>query len=229
MTSIHQALGRTVLAMAAVTIIALPATAATSGYSETWDTAGNLGGWLGNTTDSVVGNPGVGGNGDGYLETARSGPFPIGAVTLLPAATGSFGSQVWNAKVDLIGLSGSTSDVWLRFRFQDATFNGWRHRLTNELSRDWQSFGVTFDPTWTDAQALANGWETDLAGGVGSVSWAQTLGSVYTTEVRIDGTASLKAGIDNFSLTAVPEPSSLALVLAGLGMAGVMARRRRFN
>src|SRR3990167_3664987 len=136
-----------------VAALALPAMAATSGYSETWDTAGDLAGWLGNTTDSVVNNPGVGGNGGGYLETARSGPFPIGAMTLLPAATGSFGTQVWNAKVDLIGLTGTSSDVWLRFRFQDSTFNGWRYRLTDELSRDWQTFGVTFDATWTYVQA----------------------------------------------------------------------------
>lgn len=226
MISFQQVLGRAALAMS-VAALALPAMAATSGYSETWDTAGDLAGWLGNTTDSVVNNPGVGGNGGGYLETARSGPFPIGAMTLLPAATGSFGTQVWNAKVDLIGLTGTSSDVWLRFRFQDSTFNGWRYRLTDELSRDWQTFGVTFDATWSDVQAQAHGWETDFADGFGSVSWAQTLGSVYTTEIRIDGTPALKAGIDNFSLTAVPEPSSYALVLAGLGVAGCVARRRR--
>jgi hypothetical protein len=67
---------------------------------------------------------------------------------------------------------------------------------------------VAFDTTWTDAQA-------------------QALGSVYTTEIRIDGTPALKAGIDNFSLTAVPEPSSYALVVAGLAVAGGAARSRR--
>lgn len=39
----------------------------------------------------------------------------------------------------------------------------------------------------------------------------------------------LTTGIDNFhySVTAVPEPSTYALMLAGLGVAGVAARRRR--
>lgn len=214
----------TALALAA-TCLALPTMAATS-YNETWD-AGDLAGWQGNTIDSVVSNPGVGGNGGGYLETARSGAFSIGADTELPAATGSFGSQVWTARVDLIGLTGTTSDVWLRFRYQDSSFNGWRYRLADTLTGDWQTRSVSFDPTWTDAEALAHGWQTDFANGAGSVSWAQTLSDVYTTEIRIDGTSSLKVGIDNFSLSAVPEPSSYALALAGLGVAAVVAKRRR--
>lgn len=226
-TSIAPLLRRTALALATA-CLALPALAATH-YSETWDTAGDLAGWDANTTDSVVANPGVGGNGGGYLETTRSGAFPIGAKTELPAATGNFGSQVWQAQVDLIGLNGATTDVWLRFRYQDSTFNGWRYRLTDVLSGTWQTFGVSFDPTWTDAQAQANGWQTDFANGAASVGWAQTLSNVYTTEVRIDGSRDLKAGIDNFSLSAVPEPSSYAVLLAGLSVAsmGLMMKRRR--
>ncbi|RZL01999.1 MAG: PEP-CTERM sorting domain-containing protein [Rubrivivax sp.] len=219
-------LRRTALALVAA-CLTLPAVAATSGYRETWDTAGDLAGWVGNTIDSAASNPGAGGNDGGYLETARAGAFSIGADTELPAATGSFGTQIWTAQVDLIGLTGTTSDVWLRFRFQDSTFNGWRYRLTDQLTGTWQTHAVTFDPTWTDAQAQAHGWQTDFANGAGSVSWAQTLSDVYTTEVRIDGSPALKAGIDNFSLTAVPEPSSCALVLAGLGAAAALKRRRR--
>lgn len=216
---------QTALALATA-CLALPTLAATN-YSETWDNASDLAGWDANTTDSVVGNPGVAGNGGGYLETARSGAFSIGAKTELPAATGSFGTQVWQAQVDLIGLAGTTTDVWLRFRYQDSTFNGWRYRLTDTLSGTWQTFGVSFDPTWTDEQAQANGWQTDFANGAASVGWAQTLSDVYTTEVRIDGSSTLKAGIDNFALSAVPEPSSCALLLAGLGVASLGLKRRR--
>ncbi|MGH6647859.1 PEP-CTERM sorting domain-containing protein [Aquabacterium sp.] len=224
---IQHALWRRAALALATTCLALPAMAATSGYSQTWDTAGDLAGWVGNTIDSVVSNPGVGGHGGGYLETARSGAFSIGADTELPAATGSFGGQVWTAKVDLIGLTGTTSDVWLRFRYQDSTFNGWRYRLTDALTGDWQTHAVSFDASWSDLEAKAHGWQTDFADGSGSVGWAQTLSKVYTTEIRIDGTPALKAGIDNFSLSAVPEPSSCALVLAGLGVAAALKRRRR--
>ena len=225
MFSIQTVLRATSLALAAA--LSLPALAVTSGYTETWDGAGNLAGWFPNTIHSTVVNPGAGGNDGGFLETRRSGDFAIGAATDLAAATGDFGSQVWKAQVDLIGLQGTTSAVSLRFRFQDSSHNGWRHQLTDTLGNDWKTFDLTFDTTWTDAQAKANGWDTDLPGGFGSVSWAQTMSDVYTTEIRIDGTRTLLAGVDNFSVTAVPEPTSYAMLLAGLGVAGGMARRRR--
>lgn len=211
-----------VFASALVTM--LPAEAATPGYSEAWPGAGNLAGWTGNTTDSVVVNPGSGGNNGGYLLTRRDGAFPIGAMTTLDAATGSFAGSVWTATVDLTEVAGEVSSVALRMRYQDSTFNGWSHVLTNSLGADWTTYSVTFDPSWSDAQAGANGWVSDIAP---AVSFAQTLSDVFTTEIRINGSATLSAGIDNFGLTAaIPEPQTYALMGLGLALLGLVARRR---
>jgi hypothetical protein len=202
---------------------------AASAYSETWDGQGNLAGWQANTIDSSVINPGAGGNPGGYLLSRRSGDFPIGAATEVAAATGSFaGAPMWTASVDLNEFEGDAGPVWLRFRFQDFTYNGWRYRLSDSLATDtWATYSVMFQPTWSDAEAEAAGWETDFPDGSGSVSWAMTMGDVYTTEVRFDGSRTLLVGIDNFTLAPVPEPGTWALMLAGLAGLGWMGRRRK--
>jgi hypothetical protein len=213
------------MASIAAGMLAGPAFAA-GAYTETFDGQGNLAGWFPNTIDSTVVNPGGGGNPGGYLLTRRAGDFSIGAATDLAAATGSFGSSPWTARVDLQGQAGETSDVWLRFRYLNSSFNGWRYRLTGLLGSDWQTFSVSFDPTWSDLQAKANGWQTDLPDGSASVSWAQTMATVYTTEIRVDGSRSLLVGIDNVMLTPVPEPGTYALMALGLAAVGWQVRRR---
>lgn len=221
-------------ALACGLAMALPATAATSGYAETWGSGnGDLHGWFANTIGSGLNNPGFAGNPDGFLVTRVTGTsgFPIGAATDLPAATGDFSGALWTAKFDLTGgfNADTISDIWLRFRFQDATFNGWKYRVDGAIDSSWKTYSVSFDPSWTDAQAMAHGWRTDLPTGFASVGWSQTLSNVYTTEIRIAGSASdYRVGIDNFSLTAspVPEPSASLLTLGGLLMlAGAFKRR----
>jgi hypothetical protein len=225
----------TALTLICALAAAMPAAAATSGYSETWGSGnGDLHGWFANTTGSAVSNPGFAGNPDGFLLTrVGSGGFPIGAATDLAAATGSFSSgQLWTATFDLTGgfNADTISDISLRLRYQDGSHNGWQYTVGGALDSSWKTFSVTFDPSWTDAEAKAHGWRTDLANGFGSVSWAQTLGDVYTTEVRITGSASdYRVGLDNFSLTAapVPEPATGLMALAGCLVAAATLKRRR--
>ncbi len=198
--------------------------AATSGYSETWDNQGDLAGWFGSTVDSTVVNPGVGGNPGGYLEIRRSGAFDIGMTTDLAAVAGSYSGAVWTVKVDLLHLAGDTFDAKLRFRYQDPSFNGWSHSLSGPLANVWSTKMLSFDPSWTDIQAVANGW-TQEAGPV--VSWAQTMSNTYHPEIRFAGGPTLLVGVDNFSITAVPEPSTYSFMALGLAVLGVMVRRRR--
>ena len=206
------------------------ASAATD-YAEGWN-AGSTAGWSANTIDSTVVQIGGGGNPDGYLATRGPSPgtFPIGALTSLPAATGDFSGFLWTASFDADQFLGKPTALALRFRFQDSSHNGWRYDFADlPDSSGWKNYSVAFDPRWSDADAVANGWKTDLPGGFGSVSWQQTMTNVVTTELRLDTDKNSLAGFDNFSLTSrpVPEPSTYALFAAGLIGIGALARRRK--
>ncbi len=198
-----------------------------SGYSEGWD-SGDLAGWVANTTQTTVNVVNTGGNPDGYLYSKgnnMTGTWDIGALSTLPEVTGDYSGTIWQASFDLLFISGSFDDAWLRFRYQDSTYNGWRYDLTDSfLLGEWTSFSVTFDPAWSDSEAMAAGWEQES---LPSVSWGQTMSDVYTTEIRISGEGFLEAGIDNYRLEVIPEPGTL--ILMGVGLLGLVALRRKYK
>ena len=219
-----------IAATLALSSLAFGASAATD-YSEGWN-AGSVAGWGANTIDSTVVQIGGGGNPDGYLATRGPAPgtFPIGALTNVAAATGDFSGFLWSASFDADQFLGKPTALALRFRFQDSSHNGWRHDFADlPDSSAWKSYSVSFDPAWSDAEAVANGWKTDLPGGFGSVSWTQTMSNVITTELRLDTDKGSLAGFDNFKLVShpVPEPSTYAMFAAGLIGIGALARRRK--
>jgi len=47
--------------------------------------------------------------------------------------------------------------------------------------------------------------------------------------IRLAGGVSMTGTADNFSVTPIPEPATYAMLLAGLGALGIVARRRRIN
>ncbi|GMR01375.1 MAG: hypothetical protein BMS9Abin19_0753 [Gammaproteobacteria bacterium] len=203
-----------------------------SGYMEGWDT--NLAGWSANTTKTTVVHSATGGNPGGYLETSGnvSGSFDVGALTQLSDVTGDFGGSIWTASVDLAFFSGAFDDAWLRFRYKDSTENGWNYSLTNIFSSNWETFSVTFDTSWSDVDAMVNGWLPDNLS-ISSTSnpsqtWMTTMSDVYTTEVRLSGEGILRAGIDNFKLqAAVPSPATIWLISLGLGLMVVKRNKNK--
>lgn len=208
----------------------VPASQAAGPYAETWD-GGTLAGWDAATVDSVLVNPGD------HLVVQRQGSGVSGARTELKAATGDFSGSLWTVSVDLTRqltpeeelleaiFGPKPQDAWLRLRYGDSSFNGWRYLLTDKLDTDWTTYSVDFDPGWTDAEAGAQGWQTDLPDGSGSLSWAQTLQNVYQTSLRFELPNTRNIGVDNFSLSPVPEPGTW--LLASLGLVTVGWRLRR--
>jgi hypothetical protein len=203
-----------------------------SGYMEGWDAPGDTAGWGSNTIVSTVVHANAGGNPDGHIQTRGNGhdSFDVGALSSLPAVTGNFGGSIWSVSVDLAFLTGPFDDAWLRFRYQDASENGWNYSLTNNFSQDWNTLSVTFDSSWDDVTATANGWLPDNLSvdpvALPSESWATTMSNVFTTEVRISGEGDMLAGIDNFKLKQVPVPAGIWLFGSSIiGLVG-LARRK---
>lgn len=205
---------------------------AKSGYAEGWNISGTLAGWEANTVKTHVAVVDSGGNPGGYLYTFGDvgDSFDIGAVSKLPEVTGDYRGTKWRISFDLLFISGSFDHAWLRFRYQDAGHNGWRHSLICGSAcapiGKWTHFEVSFDPAWSDSEAMAAGWEQESF----SPSWNQTMSNVFSTEIRISSEGFSEAGIDNFMQSGVgaciSPPSSLVAWWPGDGNANDLAGGR---
>jgi hypothetical protein len=60
-----------------------------------------------------------------------------------------------------------------------------------------------------------------------SITFNPTASGAYTLSFQNGGGDNMGAMLDNVSVAAVPEPETYALMLAGLGLLGFMARRRK--
>jgi len=156
-------------------------------------------------------NPGQGGNPGGYLRSVCTelvaGAYYAGADTERADLTGDRRFRIWTVSVDLRLFKGTPTGVFLRFRHRSQEgwlLNGWRYRFAQSLSTIWTHFEVTFDPSWTDAEARAHGWNKDFADGAFSPSWGDNMARIGTAEIRVEALQPLVVGIDNYTLIPVP-------------------------
>jgi hypothetical protein len=187
-----------------------------------------IGTWIQNTTDTTVGHSATGGNPGGYMttdNTSSAGSIgSIGAQNTGADYSGVFADGLWTISVDLSFIDGEFVDSWLRFRYQNPTNNGW-HISVGEDSFDsnWETYSVTFNTTWSDAAAIANGWVQEQQ----SLSFSTLWDDTWNSEVRILGRTKMEAGIDNYnaSVSAVPIPASFWLF--GTALIGFVGMSRR--
>jgi len=224
-----------VAAIVAVIALSSPLVMGAGAYTEQWD-SGSLAGWHQNTIETTVEYMATGGNGGGYVKTYgdTGGTYDIGAQISSSSAPASpfvgdyIAGGITGCHVDLSFVYGQYDGVMLRFRYESAAYNGWYYPLSPQYIPSWQTFSTDFDPSWTDAEARANGWLAD-EGANPSISFAQTMGSVYAVDIRLSGTDYCEGGIDNFGLRGAEQfiPAPGALLLGVIGLVSCRFRRRR--
>ncbi|WP_338771362.1 PEP-CTERM sorting domain-containing protein [Massilia sp. METH4] len=118
------------------------------------------------------------------------------------------------------------TSVWTRIGTLDASVGGWQH------------FSVTIDDT--SAIGLPSGWGgygAETSDGTPYLPEDRTFASVLAGVDEIAfttytpgfayGFTDFDVAVDNITVSAVPEPGTYAMMLAGLGLLGAAARRRK--
>lgn len=113
----------------------------------------------------------------------------------------------------------------------------WAASAGSTLSFNWTLQTDAFDAGYTDrAFAVINGSVLTVAsvaaGAVaGTFSHTFATGGLYTVSLGVvdvnDVTGNSQFSVNNLQVSAVPEPESYALLLAGLGLMGTLIRKRR--
>ncbi len=176
---------------------------AAADYTEGWD-AGTVADWSRSTISCDVFGDASGGNPGGSLRIVPSNTSSIelvGARTQLPDATGDYAAGgIRRVSFDLKNEGVPVTSLWFRVRYLDEFHNGWVFHLANSVPQGvYSSYVVAFDPTWTDAEAVAAGWQQESL----SPSFAETMADVFYPEVRLrvsPVTAGSQLRLDNFRL-----------------------------
>ncbi|QBI03205.1 PEP-CTERM sorting domain-containing protein [Pseudoduganella albidiflava] len=156
----------------------------------------------------------------------------------------TFGIDVLAQQVSFFGTD-VTRDLVLELRDYDNANNGlpytsvWYTIGTLDASVEgWQNFSVTINDT--SAIGLPSGWGgygAEQADGTPYLPEDRTFASVlagvdeiaFTTYKPgfVYGFTDFDVAVDNITVSPVPEPGTYAMMLAGLGLVGAIARRRK--
>lgn len=161
----------------------------------------------------------------------------------------------WSNKSGLVGWTAGTLGVELRngvagtaldglnYVELDTTGNSWISQTLNTVAGQWYSLSFAYSNR-AGVAANSNGLSWSFGGSSGvAAPQAQISGDhqwqTFSTLVQASGSNtvlrfealgisdSLGSSLDRVSVSAVPEPESYALLLAGLAAVGFMVRRRK--
>ena len=151
------------------------------------------------------------------VNAAGNGWNPAGAYQILPATAGT----VYNASVYALTDTGVQGDSWttpaiLSMTFLDSSFgtNGLSGGPSGGYSTGWQP--VAPNDTWQQ-----------LSTGGAAPNGTAYVGFYVMNMVSGANTGPVNVYYDNASLTAVPEPTTLALMSMGLAVPFYFIRRRK--
>lgn len=190
------------------------------------------GGWFG---EGLVWQASGGVGDTGYLRGTRDGFQPNFGEVFQPGAASFTLGNLQAVYGNLIGFSydgkvfqGPVNTPPSQVFFTPGGTTAWKKIVASSIApfqSNWTSVSFQINTDWTDAEALANGWEQ----WIGTASWSGTLHNVGAQEIfyalqdqQFPG-QTFVTGIDNFRMASVPEPSSL--VLTALGLATLVRRR----
>lgn len=213
------------------TTFATAASTATFGGTDTFldlSINSSLTGPLARTT-GTAGSAGAANLPSGYVGTASSGLSYNYTASTVASGSGA-GSDFFIAPAaGTVSLSTNQYDDKLLFNAFSSNVRAFGSNMYGTVGSTGEATSLTFTVTATDVNNLTN---TQSFSGSGTGSFLGFVSDVALQSVLVSVTAPSASGdvkyatVDNLILSSVPEPESYALLLAGLGLVGAIARRK---
>jgi hypothetical protein len=218
-----------VLTICALTGALTAAASAAELYIETWD-AGTMEGWIVDGSTATADYQPSGGNPDGWVLLANTSSDLIEFISSRDELTGDLAAAgIHRLTVDTRAIGSPEVVVTAKFMTVGdvGLVSGWRCDIVGGLDASWRTNALSFDPTWTDAEAEAHGW-FDMP--FTAASFSDTMSNVTKAGVQLYGAGVTEVGIDNFGYQhcdadlngdGAVNVSDLLVLLAGWGQSGL--------